>query len=250
MSKRFLIIIVALFAVVGFFQCTNENPSVTQEVINFLFIYKDDSTKTKADNFKTFIENDGPDGSQVTLVEIADISTTNFSSFEVIIIGPDTCDTGLANWGDATKDAEVEMIYDSGKPILALGAGGSKYYQRIDDIPLDTLEVNYMYCGNGNAQEFRVEDDTMAVWKTPNDLGVSTGDSIQVTTTTGGPIWNTVNADGNQTVFSVDNTNTNYAVITVEDDRFVYWASSNDPSNFTDEGKNLFVNVLEYASGL
>src|SRR4030042_3823135 len=156
MKKLIVLIHSILFGVLVLLSCQGEQ-SKDPVSKKFLFIYKDVSAKTKADNFKSLIETDGTGNSYVTLAEVAEISSVNLSAFDVIMIGPDSCAAGGDQWGDLTKDTEVGMIYNSDKPILAIGTGGAKYYQRVDEIPLDTLEVNYNFCGSSNAQNFRVE---------------------------------------------------------------------------------------------
>src|SRR4030042_1646985 len=118
MKKLIVLIHSILFGVLVLLSCQGEQ-SKDPVSKKFLFIYKDVSAKTKADNFKSLIETDGTGNSYVTLAEV-------------------------------------------------------------DEIPLDTLEVNYNFCGSSNAQNFRVEDDTAAIWNTPNNFGLSTGEYIQI----------------------------------------------------------------------
>ena len=88
------------------------------------------------------------------------------------------------------------------------------------------------------------------IFNTPYALSASQGLGIYNATNYGNIIHINSISLTNVEIISRTPTNTSYADITVESNRFVYWAFIDGVQNMTTTGEQLMVNLVTYTSGL
>jgi len=198
------------------------------------FIYS--TNLAGAESFETLLEANGV---TVDLVPKTDAGTWDYSGYGLIIIGNDTA-YGY-NW---TPESTVSVINATGKPILGLCYGGSSFFQELG------LFVNWGHSGIGSDNNTYVPYPEHQIFNFPKPISIPPSKIIQLysssvkTTETYMPSPQpSVNSLGRDAVQS------NYHLILQEDARYVFWGFSASPTNMTQTGKNLFVNIVIWMLG-
>ena len=94
--------------------------------LKIAYIYATDAAAR--DSFASLLDV----GYDVTSVAMANLETHDFSDYELIIVGSDT--GASSEWG---TDAQLAHLAAASKPVIAIGNGGSSYFERLG------LLVNY-----------------------------------------------------------------------------------------------------------
>jgi uncharacterized protein YraI len=89
-----------------------------------------------AEDFRSMLQ---ANGYTVDLIFQNNVLSTNFAPYDLIIIGYDT--GSLPNWGDPAGQ-QANFVKNTGKPILALGRGGSFFFEKIN---LDIGWYHHLY---------------------------------------------------------------------------------------------------------
>jgi hypothetical protein len=196
------------------------------------YIY--DTDVASADSYEALLE---ANGYAVTQVHMDDVATTDFSTYGLVIVGQDTGFT--YTWGDATS---VSAIEGSGKPIIGLYRGGASLFQELG------LSINYGHGGFGTDQTgVYVTDPSHTIFSYPNSIPVA-GDGIVALYSSNCTLLvehsGSLSPDaiplGCAAVFS----HVYYPL--VQEEQNVLWGFQASPDSMTQEGKDLFVNVVNH----
>ncbi len=197
------------------------------------YVYSVDSTNAFA--YKLFLNSVG---SQTTLVEMGDIVNTDFSQFDVIIIGSNSGD--LNTWGDP---ASVDIIVNSNKPILGLGEGGYAFYGKL------SLNIGFPNGGHGTGDNLFVAQPDHQIFNSPNPITLPQDSVIQ--------LYNQSSSHANiyfpapvPEVILLGRVPTLpfHYLIVQEQTIYFLWGFNDSPENMTQTGKDLFDNILNYMS--
>jgi uncharacterized repeat protein (TIGR01451 family) len=175
-------------------------------------------------------------GYSVDLVPLADVLTSDFSTYDLILIADDTGD--LDQWGTpGNTDAQVAKIVAGYKPIIGLGEGGYAFFGRIplfigwpngwhgpqDKVKKSSTAPAAFYTG--------LASDPVTHYITPvNSVGIYTG-------------TNPLPADFR--VIGQEVPTSDHASLSREDCRLL-WGASGNPLAMSTDGKTLFLNAVGY----
>ncbi len=221
-------------------------PPVVSNSKTILYIYYRDNGLTS--EYKNWLTSAGYD---IETVDIAQVKTMDLSQVGIIIVGADTIGSGTASmWYNAWGDSEtVQVISDSGKPILGIGDGGygvfallglrigggngaegtgngtiqlTPYSTILDEPNKITDSEISLYTEAVKQREIYLGED---VSPTPKEAGV-----IEIGTMT--------YTNNGQTV--------KYGTVVMQSDKFILWGFDASPNLLTADGKNLFLNIVAY----
>ena len=198
------------------------------------FIYS--TNLAGAQSFEALLEANGV---TVDLVPKTDVETWDYSGYGLIIIGNDT-----AYGYDWIPESAVSVINATGKPILGLCYGGSSFFQE------SGLFVNWINSGVVSGNSTYVIYPEHQIFNFPNAISIPFSQIIQLYNTSvktvevympsPQPSVNSLGRDVDQSV---------YHLILQEDARYVFWGFSASPTNMTQTGKDLFVNIVIWMLG-
>jgi uncharacterized repeat protein (TIGR01451 family) len=175
-------------------------------------------------------------GYSVDLVPLANVLTTDFSVYDLILIANDT--GSLDQWGTPTlTDSQVTKITDGFKPIIGLGEGGYAFFGRIP------LFIGWPNGWHGPQNQVKkapgapapyynsLASDPVTHYSTPvNSVGIYLG-------------TNPLPAD--LTVVGQEVPTNDHASLAQEDCRLL-WGASGNPLAMSADGKTLFLNAVSY----
>jgi hypothetical protein len=216
--------------------CKKSESGVTSEPLSKIaIIYKEISTD--AASFKTLLETRN---ATVELVEISDVAITDFSSFSLIIIDSNT--GYIYDWG--TTEA-VTNITNSGKLVLGLGFGGASFFENFG------LSINWGH-GWTNSDQNGTDVDNTSIYCVDTDLSIfTTPIKITIPTTNLLQLYNNSGyiaeyqpsvGEGVVMVGRQADNDTHYPL--VSENGHWLWGFTNSTESMTQEGKDLFINVI------
>ena len=222
-SKKILLIFLFLFC----------GLTHTVQSSTVAYIYSVDSTN--ASSYKGFLNSIG---SQTTLVEMEDIVNTDFSQFDVIIIGSNSGYT--STWGNS---ASVDTIVNSNKPILGLGEGGYAFYGKL------SLNIGSPNGSHSSWDRIVVVQGNHPIFNSPNPINIPQDSTIQLYNSPSScviiyvpsPIPDVILL-GRYSISSPD------YLIVQEQTQYFMWGFDNSPTDMTQNGKDLFENLIDYIS--
>jgi len=225
--KKFLIFILPIMIVLLIF-----TPNVHGNSAELAYIYYNDPTT--AISYNSFLTSEG---FTVDLIDVDNITTGIFDVHDVIIIGPD-----LGSWSNLYMDNTKESIVDnSNLPIIGLGNGGWAFFG------LDGLGLYIGYDNGGTTSgitHIDVVDDTHQIFNTPNDLPSGT---IQLYTSGSSVYYAALGTvPGYVDVYGKVASSSYSYCLCEEEDRYFLWGFEDSPSTMTQNGKDLFVNLIYY----
>jgi len=153
---------------------------------------------------------------------------------DLIIIANDTSPA----WADI---ADVKAIGDSGIPVLAIGKGGSRYYDAAN------LSIGWLDSGVDFGQSrLHVSDPSNPLWISPNTIGVPPDSIITVHLSDVCAVTPWIpRLPGNVSVLAKDPAAMEYATICTETSRYTMWSFyTRSPAMLTEDGRRLFENVI------
>ncbi|MEM2971632.1 MAG: DUF4129 domain-containing protein [Candidatus Bathyarchaeia archaeon] len=150
----------------------------------------------------------------------------------------DSC--GLIIVGDDAVNLESSVVNGTGKPILGLGVGGFNFFNELGLFSgYEDGKYAYVYAVSPEHQVFVF----------PNNVSVSYDQTILLyafpVETLG---VNPSNAQSNTLLGKSVDQNC-YLILALHDARYVFWGFSGSPTNMTQAGKNLFVNIVVWMLG-
>jgi len=194
------------------------------------FIYTGESAD--ANVYKAFLDSIGV---QTTLIEIADVSSADLTSFGLIIIGSNTGYMG--NWGDPSAVANIQ---NSGKPVLGLGFGGASFFQQMG------LSINW---SNGwirlDTPQIYCVDPSLAIFNTPNLISIPEDHIIELYTNSSYIAEYAPSLSSRVVLVGRESDNVDHYPI-VSEGRHWLWGFTNPPTEMTQTGKDLFANIVNY----
>ncbi|MGA1825034.1 MAG: right-handed parallel beta-helix repeat-containing protein [bacterium] len=225
------------------------------------YIYKDDTLT--AHDYQTFLDINHY---TVTRIPMADITTTDFSSFDCIIVGPDT--GYLSQWKlsrlyqaviaqsifSQTLAPQITTRYDfawfgdtlsinklknSGKPIIGLGEGGYSYFGKLG------LDIGYGQGWHGEQSSVYALNNTHQIWRTPNRISIPTNNIVQLYTTSQETvaIYSPSEKPGVLPLGRQSDNATHFPLI-AQDGRYLLWGYGGSPDDMTLSGQSLFINII------
>lgn len=205
----------------------------TAQSSTIAYIYSVDSTNASA--YKLFLNSVG---SQTTLVEMGDIVNTDFSQFDVIIIGSNSGD--LSTWGDP---ASVDIIVNSNKPILGLGEGGYAFYGKL------SLNIGFPNGGHGSGDNLFVAQPGHPIFNSPNTITLPQDSVIQLYNVTSSHVNIYFPAPVPEVTLlgRVPSLPFHYLIVQEQTIYFI-WGFGDSPASMTQTGKDLFDNIINYMS--
>ena len=207
--------------------------TINEPIHEIAYIYSTDTTA--ANSFKDFLEGLGY---PTTLIHMDSIVAGMFAG-KLILIGSDTGDLGT--WGDSDK---VDAINNSGQPIIGLGEGGYAFFGKL------SLAIGYPHGWHGGDTDIIVVDSSHDVFNTPNNLGVSTGQTISIYSTTGHVGINLPTPPENVVLLGREVTDPDHYPLVQEDERYLLWGWTASPDSMTQMGKDLFENVVRWLAAI
>jgi hypothetical protein len=206
------------------------------------YIYKSDSTDGSA--FKTILE---ANNSVVTLIDRSVAATTNYSSYNLIVID-NNADTLHATPVTGWSTADTAAIKGSGKPILLMGLGGLQFGEKLN---------NNVRWGNTSAgyltTSFKVMDSTSKVYKTPKLISIPSNNQLDIYSSpviSAGeyspaiPLYNDVVLMGGYAIYP------NYYPVCFEKGRYGAFGFYGKINTMTNAGKDFMVNLAFYVGNL
>ena len=181
-------------------------------------------------------------GYGVTLVPLGAVLATDFSQFDLIIIGDDT--GNLNDWGiPPATAAQVAQITRPNKPIIGTGEGGYAFFGQLSLFigwpngwhgpDNDLVRATPLTAGAVYASPNAIPADPVKVYGTAvNSVAIYLGGA--------GAIPSSVFDIGDETP------DTKHAPLIAQSCRFL-WGFGGNPSLMTPDGQNLFHNLVEYA---
>lgn len=167
---------------------------------------------------------------------LGNIEYADLSKYDVIVIGNDT-----GSWADADL---VAHILNFGKPIIAIGYGGSHF---LDQIISPDLNIGWGPSAVGTEQYGYVANTGLGIFYFDNRITIPTGNNIAVTTAAASTI-KVFNPPTSVVKLLRDNDLVSYWPI-AQEDRFMQWGYSASPTTMTATGCDLFINALYYMQG-
>jgi hypothetical protein len=189
---------------------------------------------------------------QVDLIQIDSLMTTDFSVYDLIVVGPDTdrnAENGHARTWIDREHSDIAKAWN--QPVLALGEGGMIF---LGSLGLDIGFLNAVYvptnvARSGTSGSVIVVDGSHPVWNTPSPLREL---FPTIYTPPSGWVEIYLSAVANATDISVlgkAEGDSQYSTL-IRQGRFVLWGYESGPEDMTDQGKDLFVNVIAYVLSL
>ncbi len=202
----------------------------TGEASTAAYIYSSDNSSAIA--YESLLESSG---FTTDLILTGNVSVTNFSKYDLIIIGNEVGVSGL--FSDA-QNSDIVKINSSGKPIIGLGYGGAYFFGSLG------LVTDYMHSWVGKFTSIIVMDDTHSIFNKPNSIPAN-----KILQLYSPPPESEVLAvylpdiPANVTVLGMEIlSDEKHYSFTLENSRYMHWGFTASPTYMTQTGKDLFIN--------
>lgn len=193
------------------------------------YIYKpaDADDAAAATSFETLLDPIYP----TDKIDMANLATTDLTQYAALIIGRNTF---------LFTDAQVNLIKDSGLPVIGISRGGTSYFGKIG------LSMNGGNVASASITGAVVVNNALTIWNRPNALGVNNGDTVAIFTSSSSAnvLYSGYLSTGTLHVARCPG-NLSYDAIAIETNN-LYWAYYNDASTFTETGRKLFINAIHH----
>lgn len=157
----------------------------------------------------------------------------DFSHIEMFMVDPNT----LYQF----TQPQAEVITSTGKPVFGLGRGIYVLYYT-------GLYLGGYKCATYSEQDLSPKNPTHDVWHTPNDLGTISADISILLTSANVTFFNKdVTTPGDTEWLGFRPGSTGYASLAFEQTKYAFWGFVCSPATFTQDGKDLLINAIEYA---
>jgi hypothetical protein len=196
------------------------------------FIYGTDESSTAS--FLSLLDDNGY---LVEPIDIDEVATTNLSVHELIIVASDT---GYDyNWGN---DSAIEVIAESGLPILGMGYGGSCLFQQLG------LSINWGNGWLGSETSLFVSEPGHTIYNAPRPIAIPDDSNIILYSSSEhigeyAPVLDT----GVILLGREPSDEDHYPL--VQEGLCLLWGFTGAPDRMTDTGRDLFLNVVDYLQG-
>ncbi|MFX1254396.1 MAG: hypothetical protein ACFFCZ_22480, partial [Promethearchaeota archaeon] len=215
-SFSLILILMLIIGNAGFVLSSAYGEDRSSTPISSAIAYIYDSDTTAAIDFAALIEGWGW---TVDLVDVNNIAAGNWFAYELIILGYDTGTN--YNWDNP---GQVAFLNGLGVPFIAIGAGGSCFY---DDLGLNGSYGMGMF---SSGTTLNVHAPGHPVFNSPYDFG-SPIELFAIAESWMGLYTPKLNASVE--VLAVDSVKTNYSLLSLENDRYFYWAYYGDLASWS-----------------
>ncbi len=241
--KNILFVLLSLIIVSA---CAEKNgTSSPEDFSKIAFIYQPGATHKDQTDFMTFLTGRGYVFQAFTMDQVA---SADFSQYDLIII-----DSWIGSGSDWGSVVQGNAIINSNLPVLGLGFGGARFF---GEIGLTIGWDNGDYFPDSSSTSILNTQVTIADGRIHTDSSVfKTPDQIEFTQDTLIAVYY------NSGIIGIDRDQgladsvlyygrrpeypTQYALIS-EGRRYFLWGFTNASGSMTENGKNFFVNVIEY----
>jgi phosphodiesterase/alkaline phosphatase D-like protein len=199
----------------------------TTESLPIAHIYSTDDTG--ANSYKSLLEDNGY---SVTLIAMSDVATTDFSTYDLIIVDSDT-----GSWDDP---ASVSAVDGSANPIIGLGEGGYDFFGQLG------LNTGRPHGWHGSNNSIYIVDTSHPIFNMPNSITIPEDTIIQLYTTTNHVGIDLPSIPENVVVLGREADEVEHYPLTLENDRYLFWGFTASPESMTQVGKDLFLNVVDF----
>ncbi len=165
------------------------------------------------------------------LILSSNIATTDFSKYDLIIIGNDI---------STPSESDISKISNSAKPIIGLGEGGYSFF---GGLGLKTGSPNGWH---GSENSIYMVDKAHTVFNKPNSITIPTNNILQLYSSTGHVGIYLSSVPSNVIVLGRENTDTTHYSFTLENSKYLLWGFTASPTSMTQTGKDLFINSVTY----
>jgi hypothetical protein len=207
---------------------------------NIAYIYKTDNTDGLA--YKTLLEDND---CHVTLIDKAQVATTVFTAYQLIVIDNNTDIAGLSS---SWTTAETAAIEASSKPMLLMGVGGLQYASKIGN------KANYLNTAFFSDTKFFVTDKTSTLYTKPYTISIPVSTpavTLYNTNVVGAAQYVAVGSSlDNVSLFGKFNLAPNYYPLAFEKNRYFSFGFARGVDAMTGNGRNFMVNLAYYVGGL
>jgi hypothetical protein len=195
------------------------------------YIYASDTSHQK--NFTALLIEAGW---QVDSILMGSITATDFSKYDLILIGHET--GSISTWG--TTPEQVSAITSTSKPIVGIGEGGYAFFGKMG------LGIGYPNAAHGSCSQVKVLSPASQYWKSPQAVSIP-GDRLVTLYSNNGEcvvVFAETQLMGFDYVAHQASDSRYYPVIL--QDRYLLWGFDTGPKNMTSDGEKLFVNLVAY----
>lgn len=239
-------VIIALSALLIISACSeDEGTSSSEDFTKIAFVYQPADTHRNQIDFKNFLGGRGYAVQEFTMDEIL---AADFSIYDLIII-----DSWIGEDEDWGSIAQGNVLLNSNLPILGLGFGGARFFGEIGlSISWDNGEIfpdsnsTSILTTQATIADGRIHTDD-AVFTTPDLISITQDTLISVYFQSAvigidreNNLADTVTFYGRRPEFA-----TQYTLM-AEGSRYFLWGFTNSPASMTDNGRNFFINVIEF----
>jgi hypothetical protein len=198
------------------------------------YIYMSDTEG--ASSYQLFLEDNDY---CVTLISMDNVATTDFSVYDLIVVGADTY-TLQYDWGDADS---VNAIDSSGKSIIGLGTGGACLFGELG------LSISYGNAWNLTESSIYVVDPTHDIFTTPYFISVPEDRIIQLYE--GGVYCHSLYEPylSSEVVLLGREPDDMSHYPLAQEGQYILWGFTASPESMTQIGKDLFLNVVAFMLG-
>jgi hypothetical protein len=197
-------------------------------------------------NSEYYTESLNPYGFEVINIDKSNVAVTDFGQYKLIIIGA---------YGGYLSEAAINKIYQSGKCVIGVGSWGSEYFQKI---PIFTSKYPHLSSTTStpvSTNSIAAKNKNDIIWTHPNKIDTNNGivkirNSYELAYAINKDAWtNENNISFGYISIPGGTSSTTYDTLCLENKHYFLWGYS-EPNNLSDEGKKLFVNVVDYMTKL
>jgi len=230
MKNRFLLLGTLIFQIAVGMNIYSQNESIA-------YIFAQDSANGLS--FKNLLD---ANNYSITLIEIDEVTTTNFGEYELIIICHHSGFVG--GW---TPEA-VANIQNSNKPVLGLGYGGALLFEEMGLsiswahgwITLDSL------CNADPCRQIFCVDTTQSIFNYPNQINIPNSSILTLYDYSGWISLYEPHLSDSVLYIGRQIDNFEHYIITTEGELYCLWGFGNSPYSMTEVGKDLFINTIHF----
>lgn len=178
----------------------------------------------------------------VSLVPMVDVAKTAWSSYDLIVIGPETGDG--TNWGTS---AAVGALLQYSTPVLGLGEGGYAFFGKVG---LGIGHPNGMY---GKEASTLAVDAAHDIWHSPYGIPLGRDRIVRVYDKTAHVGILVSKPPASMLLIGREPEEEVYYNLVQQDlreRRFLLWGFQAGPPHMTADGRHLFINVARHLAGM
>jgi hypothetical protein len=193
------------------------------------YIY--DTNSNLAENFKNFLNSQG---FTTSLIALSNLASVNLSDFQAILIANDS--GNLSNWGTTLL---VNQIINANKPILGIGDGGYAFFGKLG------RASGYANGAHGFLKDLFATNPSHQIFTFPNPISIAVDGKINIyVNDVNTVVIYSASLPPNVVMLGRAGPSSNYYSLTLENNRDFFWGFSGGPSEMSQPGKDLFINMV------